>query len=303
MLLGSHVGMSGKQMLLGSVLEADSYNANCFMVYTGAPQNTRRKALSDCMITEAHAKMQELGINPMNCIVHAPYIVNMGNPDPEKFEFAVSFIAEEVRRTYAFGFKQLVLHPGAALGGDRQMAINNIARGLSEVFERTKETDVQIALETMAGKGTEIGINFQELKDIIDRCDYPERISICFDTCHTNDSGYDLKENFDQVLHEFDSIIGLDKLGCMHINDSMNQRGARKDRHANIGFGTIGFDALNYIIHHPKLMTVPKFLESPYVTESVNSDDKVLPPYKHEIKMLEKGKFNEDLIEDIRNDK
>ncbi|MEK4424604.1 deoxyribonuclease IV [Solibacillus sp. FSL K6-1523] len=294
MLLGSHVSMSGKKMLLGASEEALSYGANTFMIYTGAPQNTRRKPIEELNIAKGLMHMQEHGMS--NIIVHAPYIINLGNTTkPETFELGVNFLQEEIKRTAALEAKQIVLHPGAHVGAGVDAGIARIVEGLNEVL--SQDYPVQIALETMAGKGTEIGRNFEELARIFDGVTNNERLSVCFDTCHTHDAGYDVVNDFDGVLNEFDKIIGLDRLKVLHINDSKNVRGAGKDRHENIGFGELGFEALKYIVHHPQLMHVPKILETPFVgTDAKNKQ----APYKVEIAMLREGKFQPELIDAMR---
>lgn len=293
--IGSHVSMSGKEMLLGSSKEAASYGANTFMIYTGAPQNTRRKAIEDLNIEAGMAHMKANGIAEI--VVHAPYIINIGNSiKPETYELGVDFLRSEISRTEALGAKQIVLHPGAHVGAGAEAGIKQIIKGLNEVLEA--DQSVQIALETMAGKGTEIGRNFEELAAIIDGVTHNDKLSITFDTCHTHDAGYDIVGDFDGVLNQFDKIIGLDRLKVLHLNDSKNIRGAGKDRHANIGFGEIGFDALNYIIHHPELADIPKILETPYVGEDKKNKK---PPYKFEIAMLRDQQWDPDLLEKIIN--
>lgn len=294
MLLGSHVSMSGKKMLLGASEEALSYGANTFMIYTGAPQNTRRKAITELNIMNGLIHMKENGMS--NIVVHAPYIINLGNAvKPETFELGVNFLQEEIKRTAALEAKQIVLHPGAHVGEGVDIGIAKIVEGLNEVL--TDDQPVQIALETMAGKGTEIGRSFDELARIIDGVTNNERISICFDTCHVHDAGYDIVNDFDGVLNQFDKTIGLDRLKVLHINDSKNIRGAGKDRHENIGFGQIGFDAIKYIVHHPQLMHLPKILETPYV--GLDAKNKKAP-YKYEIDMLRKGVFMPEHIEALK---
>ncbi|AST92595.1 deoxyribonuclease IV [Sutcliffiella cohnii] len=295
LIIGSHVSMSGKKMLLSASEEAVSYGANTFMIYTGAPQNTRRKKIEDLNIELGTAHMKEHGINEI--IVHAPYIINIGNSEkPETFELGVNFLQEEVRRTDAIGAKQIVLHPGAHVGAGADVGIKKIIEGLNEAL--TKEQNVQIALETMAGKGTECGRSFEELAAIIDGVTLNEKLSICLDTCHVHDAGYNIVEDFDGVLEQFDKIIGLDRLKVLHINDSKNERGARKDRHENIGYGKIGFEALNYIVHHDQLKAVPKILETPYVGEDKNNKK---APYQFEIEMLKSKEYDEDLLTKIKN--
>ncbi|MDM5229142.1 deoxyribonuclease IV [Cytobacillus sp. NJ13] len=291
--IGSHVSMSGKKMLLAASEEAVSYGSNTFMIYTGAPQNTRRKKIEDLNIEAGLKHMAENGI--ADIVVHAPYIINIGNTsNPSTFELGVNFLRSEIDRTEAIGAKQIVLHPGAHVGAGTEEGIKKIVEGLNEVLNG--EENVQIALETMAGKGSECGKSFEELAMIIEGVNYNNHLSVCFDTCHTHDAGYDIVNDFDGVLEEFDKIIGLDRLKVLHINDSKNERGMRKDRHANIGFGHIGFSALNYIVHHPQLQDIPKILETPYVGEDKNNKK---APYKHEINMLRSQEFNENLLEAI----
>lgn len=262
--LGSHVSMSGKKMLLGSSEEAASYGANTFMIYTGAPQNTRRKPLEELNIEAGTTHMEEHNID--NIIVHAPYIINIANTvKPETFELGVRFLRSEIERTAALGAKQIVLHPGAHVQAGVDKGIDRIIEGLNEVLEQ--DQTVQIALETMAGKGTEIGRSFDELARIIDGVTHNDKLSVCLDTCHIHDAGYAVSEDVDGVLEEFDKIIGLDRIKVVHVNDSKNERGAQKDRHENIGFGHIGFDALHEVIYHEAFANVPKILETPYVGE------------------------------------
>ncbi len=298
MLLGSHVGMSGKEMLLGSAKEAVSYGANTFMFYTGAPQNTRRKEISELMIEPAWDYMKEHGIEQI--IVHAPYIINLGNAvKPETFELAVEFLAKEIERTVACKSHILILHPGSHVGEGADVGIRQIVKGLNEVL--TPDTDCFVALETMAGKGSEIGRSFEELARIYDGVACSDKLRVCFDTCHTSDAGYDVIHHFDDVMEEFDRILGTDQIAVFHVNDSKNAPGAAKDRHANIGFGEIGFDALHHIVHHPDFIDVPKILETPYIPDPLNKK-KSYAPYRREIEMLKSGKFDATLPEQVIED-
>lgn len=291
--IGSHVSMSGKKMLLASSEEAVSYGANTFMIYTGAPQNTRRKPIEELNIEAGKAHMKEHGVTDI--VVHAPYIINIANAKKkETFRLGVDFLQSEIKRTEAIGAKQIVLHPGAHVGEGVETGIKKIIEGLNEVL--SKEQNVNIALETMAGKGSECGRTFDELAKIIDGVTLNEKLSVCFDTCHTHDAGYDTATDFDGVLDEFDKVIGLDRLTVLHINDSKNPKGARKDRHENIGFGYIGFKALNDIVHHPQLQSIPKILETPYVGPDKKSRR---PPYKYEITMLKEKKFDQNMKEKL----
>ena len=294
-LIGSHVSMKGKEMLLGAAQEAASYNASTFMIYTGAPQNTRRKSLDEMNIPAGEAFCKENGLSDI--VVHAPYIINLGNTiKPENFGFAVEFLRAEIVRAEALGATQITMHPGAHVGAGVEAAIQQIIKGLNEVLHPGQTA--QIALETMAGKGTEIGRSFDEIAKIIDGVTLNEKLSVTLDTCHTNDAGYNVKEDFDGVLNEFDHIIGLDRLKVVHVNDSKNPMGSHKDRHENIGFGTIGFEALNKIVHHEALTKVPKILETPFVGEDKKNKK---APYGHEINMFRKQEFNPNVLDDILN--
>lgn len=296
-LIGSHVSMKGKEMLLGAAQEAASYNASTFMIYTGAPQNTRRKALDEMNIPAGEAFCKENGLSDI--VVHAPYIINLGNTiKPENFGFAVEFLRAEIVRAEALGATQITMHPGAHVGAGAEAAIQQIVKGLNEVLHPGQTA--QIALETMAGKGTEIGRSFDEIAKIIDGVTLNEKLSVTLDTCHTNDAGYNVKEDFDGVLNEFDHIIGLDRLKVVHVNDSKNPMGSHKDRHENIGFGTIGFEALNKIVHHEALTKVPKILETPFVGEDKKNKK---APYGHEINMFRKQEFNPNVLDDILNER
>lgn len=295
MKLDSHVGMSGKEMLLGSAKEAVSYGADTFMFYTGAPQNTRRKSISELNIDAAWDYLSQHQIEEI--IVHAPYIINLGNSvKPETFELAVQFLQLEIERTAACKSQTLILHPGAHVGAGTEAGIAQIIKGLNEVL--TADTPCNIALETMAGKGSEIGRSFEELAQIYDGVIHSDKLRVCFDTCHTSDSGYDIIHDFDGVIEKFDRLIGKDQIAVFHVNDSKNPSGAAKDRHANIGFGEIGFDALSYIVHHPDFTDVPKILETPYIP-SPTKEKKSYAPYKYEMEMLRRQTFYPDLADQI----
>lgn len=291
--LGSHVSMSGKKMLLGSSEEASSYGSNTFMIYTGAPQNTRRKPIEELNIAAGQAHMQENNIQDI--IVHAPYIINIANTTkPQTFQLGVDFLQMEIERTEALGAKQIVLHPGAHVGAGVDKGIAKIVEGLNEVL--TQDANVQIALETMAGKGTEIGRSFDEIAKIIDGVTHNERLSVCMDTCHIHDAGYNVNQDFDGVLNEFDKIIGCNRIKVIHVNDSKNIQGAGKDRHENIGFGYIGYEALHSVIFHDQLKSLPKILETPYVGEDKKSKK---PPYAFEIEMIKSGNFDKNLKDKV----
>lgn len=297
LIIGSHVSYKSGKQLLGSVVEALSYGANTFMFYTGAPQNTNRSTIDDNLTKEAYQLMEENGINPKNVIVHAPYIINLAN-DGASYDFAIKFLKEEIKRVDKLGMKYLVLHPGSHVGLGIEKGLDNIINGLN--FVLSEDNDVIICLETMAGKGSELGTSFEQIKKIIDGVKLSDKLMVCLDTCHINDAGYDLN-NFDAVLDEFDNVIGLDKLACLHINDSKNERGAHKDRHENIGIGTIGFDNLINVIYNKRLDGIPKILETPYIGDTDDSKERLYPPYKFEIEMIKNKKFDADFLNKIRN--
>lgn len=280
--LGSHVGMAGKDMFLASVKEAESYGANVLMLYTGAPQNTRRKEIKDLNIEKGWEYAAQAGINEI--VVHAPYIINLANTvKPEIFTLAVEFLEKEIIRTAAMRSKILVLHPGSCLDAGVDAGTAQIIKGLNQVLDQN-EDDVFIALETMAGKGSEIGRSFEELARIYEGVHKKERLRVCFDTCHVNDAGYDLSHDYEGVFQHFDEVLGLGQIAVFHINDSMNPLGAHKDRHANIDKGNIGYETLHRLVHDERFLDVPKILETPWV--AVEGTDKKEPPYKEEIAWL-----------------
>ena len=298
LILGSHVSYNSSEGLVGSVVEALSYGSNTFMFYTGAPQNTIRSSIDLELTSLAQKTMKEQNIDINNVVIHAPYIINLANnKDKDKYAFATNFLKQELKRASMLGVSKVVLHPGSHVGLGEEEGIKNIVNALNEVI--TEEKGPIICLETMAGKGTEVGRTFEELKEIIDGVKINKRVMVCLDTCHINDAGYNLND-FDKILDEFDNVIGLSKLGVLHINDSKNECGARKDRHENIGFGTIGFDNLIRILYNKRVENVPKILETPYISKN-GGKDRSFPPYKFEIEMIKNKTFNVNMLEDIRN--
>lgn len=297
LIIGSHVKFS-KNQLLGSVQEALSYESNAFMFYTGAPQNTLRTPINDFYTIEAYSLMKKNKIMLESVICHAPYIVNLANnKDLSKYRFSIDFLINELERCRLLGVRKLVLHPGSAVGIDRDEAIKNIIYALNLILDTTDE--VMICLETMAGKGSEIGINLEEIKIIIDGINKKNLIGVCLDTCHLNDSGVEIND-FNAYLDQFDKEIGIEKIKVVHVNDSKNLIGSHKDRHENIGFGTIGFDALLNVIFNERLENIPKILETPYVGNSDEDKERLYPPYKFEIEMIKNRKFDENLLSKIR---
>lgn len=292
--IGSHVSFNSKEQLLGSVKEAISYGSNTFMFYTGAPQNTKRCEINNSITKDAIKLMEDNNIDINDIIVHAPYIINLaGN---KNFDFGVSFLKEELNRVASLGVKKLVLHPGSSVDCTLDEGIDNLIKALDIVLNN--DLDVKVCIETMAGKGNEICYNIDHIKRIIDECKYSDKVMVCLDTCHLNDAGYDIS-NFNSFLDLFDKKIGIDKIGCVHINDSKNTLSSHKDRHENIGFGYIGFNNLINVIYNKKLEGVPFILETPYLKEGNNS----YPPYKYEIDMIRNKKFNENLYDDIKTTK
>lgn len=294
LIIGSHVSFKSDKQLLGSVNEALSYGENTFMFYTGAPQNTKRSNINDNLTNKALEVMKENNINIDNVIVHAPYIVNLAKEDND---FAISFLKQEIKRCSMLHIKYMVLHPGSSVSITKEEGINNIINALNIILDN--EYDVTICLETMAGKGNEVGSNLLEIKNIINKIEYQNKIGVCLDTCHLNDAGYDIS-NFDSILDEIDKLIGIDKIKCIHINDSKNILGSKKDRHENIGLGSIGFNNLINVIYNKRISNIPKILETPYVTINNNSKDKIYPPYKQEIDMIKNKCFDNNLLDKIR---
>lgn len=295
--IGSHVSCSPKG-LLSAVNEANEYGSNSFMIYTGAPQNTRRKPIEDLYPIEGKLAMEANGIGEI--VVHAPYIINLGSYKDNTYRLAVDFLKEEIRRTHAFGVKHIVLHPGAFTDKDAEYGIQRIADGLNEVLGGTAETEVHIALETMAGKGTEMGRSFEEIASIIEKVVHNERLSICLDTCHIHDAGYDIVNDLDGVLEHFDRTIGLNRIGVVHVNDSKNPCGAGKDRHTPVGTGWIGFEALNRVVQHPALAGRPFILETPWIGKDAKTQR---PMYEVEIALLRGNvaeRFGPEFIADVQ---
>ena len=297
LIIGSHVSF-GKDQILGSLKEALSYNANTFMFYTGAPTNTIRKDIDEKYINEALTLMKDNNIDINNVICHAPYIVNLGSKkDPSKYEFSINFIRNELKRCDEMHITKMVLHPGNAVGITKEEGLDNIVEALNIILDGT--TKCKILLETMAGKGSECGCTLDEIAYLVKNTNRQEQIGVCLDTCHLFDGGYDISD-IDSFLAEFDTKIGLDKIGCIHINDSKNVLGSHKDRHENIGIGNIGFDNLIKIIYHEKLANIPKILETPYIGESDDDKERIYPPYRFEIEMIRNQEFDPDFRNKIR---
>lgn len=290
MKIGCHVSNAGKEMLLGSVNEAFNYGANGFMVYLGAPQNSYRKNIEEMRIDDYQKRLKEFAIDPIDVIIHAPYIINLAQGDDEKRQFAIDFMTKEVKTTHAIGAKYIVIHPGAYLDLGLETGLLKIIDSLNQVLDNTKETDVVICLETMAGKGTECCFQYKQIQFILETMK-SDRIKVCLDTCHTNDSGYDWVNDYEGVIKQIKETIGLEAIKVIHLNDSKNPLGSKKDRHENIGFGNLGFTTLNKVCHDERFKDIMKILETPYIEG--------FPPYKFEIEMLKKGDFNPNLKDEV----
>lgn len=281
--IGSHVSMANG--LEGAVIEALSYNANTLMMYTGAPQNTRRKPVSELKINEGLKLLNDNNIKIEDVVVHAPYIINLASYKEDTWKLATDFLKVEIDRVDEIGCKYLVLHPGAFTDMDKEYGINRIAEGLNKVL--TEDQNVIICLETMAGKGTELGRNFEEIASIIEKVTLKDKVMVCADSCHLHDSGYDIVGDLEGVLDEFDKTIGLDRLRVFHINGSLNERGAKKDRHANLGAkddnpkgsDKIGLLTIQKIVHNPRLTNTIFILETPWLDKTTNL-------YKEEIEAI-----------------
>ena len=296
--IGSHVSF-GKEQLLTSTKEAISYGANTFMFYTGAPTNTIRKEIETKYNEKAQQLMLENNIDIKDVVCHAPYIVNLGNSsDEDKYNFSINFIKNELKRCDAMGITKMVLHPGNATNGlTKEEGLNNIINAINIILDGT--TNCKLLLETMAGKGSECGNSLEEMTYLINGINNKEQIGVCLDTCHLSDSGVDLT-NFDEYLDAFDSKIGIKYIGCIHVNDSKNEMGAKKDRHANFGEGYIGFDNLINVIYNERLKELPFILETPYIGDEDDSKERIYPPYKFEIEMIRNKSFDSLFKDKIR---
>lgn len=252
--------MSAPEYLTKTVDLCLKNKENCFMFYLGAPQNTHRVATKYLNIEQCKKELINNDIDINNVVIHLAYIINAASGDKVKRDFARDFIKKEIAGAYECGITKVVLHPGNAVGISKEEAIANCIDTINKVNEFNK--GVTICIETMSGKGTEICANFKEIKQVIDGVKNKKLIGVCFDTCHVWDSGYDLSD-VDQVFNEFDKEVGLEWIKIIHLNDSENIKGSKKDRHANIGYGKIGFDNLINVAYYKPLENVPKILETP----------------------------------------
>ncbi len=285
-LLGSHLPLCGPSYFEGTAELAREFGESAVMFYTGAPQNTKRAELSKMKIQEGDALLRQEGILSPARVVHAPYIVNLANrSDPDKLKAMEGFLRKELERAAAFGAGVLVLHPGSHLGAGEEEGIHNLLLSLEETL--VEDSPVLLAIETMAGKGGELGSTLEGVQKIIEGYSHPDRLAVCLDTCHLSDAGYDVSD-LSGLKGEIERTVGLSRVKAIHLNDSKNPRGSHKDRHANLGQGYIGFDTLSRWAHDPDFAAVPKILETPYF------DGK--PPYKKEIEMLRSNSYDPDFL-------
>ena len=238
-------------------------NANTMQFFSRNPRGSNFKIYSEKEIESFQKIRQEYGFGPL--LAHAPYTLNLASAQERVYEFACMVMKEDIARMDALGIEYMVFHPGSHTGIGAKAGIQNIIAGLNQAI--TGNENIMVLLETMSGKGSEIGVTFEELKAIRDGLWHPERVGVCLDTCHVFSAGYDIVNDLDSVLNEFDRVLGLDLLKAIHLNDSMMPFGDHKDRHATIGDGKIGMEVLLNVLRHPKLQGLPIYLETPLEDE------------------------------------
>lgn len=270
--IGCHLSVSKGFLQMGK--DAVKIGANTMQFFTRNPRGSKAKDIDPKDISDFLEFCKANGIS--HFLAHAPYTLNPCSANPETRTFAKETMEDDLKRLHLLGGCMYNFHPGSHTGQGAEAGITQIADMLNSIL--TKEQTTTVLLETMAGKGSEVGRNFEELKAIIDRVSVKEKIGVCLDTCHIHDAGYDIVNNLDGVIEEFDRIIGLSYLKAIHLNDSMNPVSAHKDRHEKIGDGYIGLDAFERIINHPRLSGIPFYLETP----------NELPGYAKEIETLKK---------------
>lgn len=249
--------------------EAVSLGANTFQFFTRNPRGGKAKAIDPADVASFRAYAAEQGIERI--LAHAPYTLNPASATEKTRDFARMALAEDLARMENTPGQLYNMHPGSHVGQGADVGIDLIAAALDEAL--LPEQTTTLLLETMAGKGSEIGGRFEELAAIIERIGLRDKVGVCLDTCHVWDAGYDIADDLDGVLREFDEIVGLERLKAIHLNDSLNPRGARKDRHARIGEGFIGFEALSAVTRHPLLRDLPFYLETPQEELSGYADE------------------------------
>jgi len=252
--------------------DALKINANTFQFFTRNPRGSKAKDIDEKDIEKFKAFSKENGF--VKILAHAPYTLNPCSKDERTREFAFETMADDMKRMEYIPGNMYNFHPGSHVGQGAEKGIELIAQVLNSIIKPEQSTT--ILLETMAGKGTEIGRSFEELRDIIDRVEHKEKLGVCFDTCHVHDAGYDIVNDLDGVLKEFDRIIGIERLCAVHLNDSMNECASHKDRHEKIGQGKIGIDAMERIINDPRLKNLPFYLETPNELEGYGREIELL---------------------------
>lgn len=276
LVIGPHISIS--KGFAKAVQTAVDIGANTFQFFSRNPRGGNTKEFDEKDIEKFQKIRKEYNFGPL--LAHAPYTMNLGGSKDEVYEFGRKVIKEDIERMDSLGIEYMCFHPGSHVGGGIDFGIQRIVDALNETL--TGNENITVLLETMSGKGTEIGFTFEQIKRIIDGVNYNEKLGVCLDTCHIFSAGYDIVNDLDGVLAEFDSIIGLDRLKAIHLNDSMMPFGGKKDRHAVIGEGEIGLNAIINFMSHPKLNKLPFFLETPLEDEG----------HKKEISMIKEILFD-----------
>jgi deoxyribonuclease IV len=258
MKLGATVSIAKTGMLI-AVEESISYEADTFMMYTRSNRGGKARPIENFNREKAYELMKAHHL--ADPVVHAPYLINLASNKEETFEYGVELLREDIRRTSYLGIKHIVFHPGSHTGAGVEYGVKRIAEGLNQIL--TGEEDVNVLLEGMAGDGSKVGSNFEELAEIISLVKHQDKLGVCLDTCHLYSAGYDIVNDFDGVLKRFDEVVGLDRVKVWHINDSKTPFNSRKDRHANIGDGSIGLEAIRRIVRHEVCEGKPLILETP----------------------------------------
>lgn len=270
LVIGAH--MSVAKGLDKAALDTVKIGANTMQFFSRNPRGSSFKVYSEKEVTAFQKIRKEYQFGPL--LAHAPYTLNLASAQEKVYDFACMVIGEDIARMDALGIEYMVFHPGSHTGIGAEAGIQNIINGLNQAL--TGRENITVLLETMSGKGTEIGVTFEELRAIRDGVNYPERIGVCFDTCHVFSAGYDIVNDLDGVLKQFDEILGLNLLKAIHLNDSMMPFGAHKDRHATIGDGEIGKEALLQVLRHSKLQGIPIYLETPLDDEGHGEEIKMI---------------------------
>ena len=277
--IGCHLSASKGFLHMGK--EAVALGGNTFQFFTRNPRGGAAKAIDEKDVESFKAFAKENGIHVI--LAHAPYTLNACSADESTREFAKNTFADDLKRMEYVPGNLYNFHPGSHVKQGVETGTEYIVEMLNETIKESQTTTV--LLETMAGKGSEVGRTFEELRMIYDKVERKDRLRVCFDTCHVNDAGYDLVNDYEGVLAKFDRVLGLDQIAAIHVNDSLNPLGSHKDRHANIGQGTIGYETLHRIVHDERFAEVPKILETPWLCAE-GETKKTIPPYKQEIAWL-----------------